>query len=107
MPPQLRRNSPGSGMSETLFKILDFAAREKNTLRGFLDIEVTDGMLIRGISLHARNGARWLGMPSRQFEKDGTTGYAPVIEFTDRAAADRFRDAVLAALDRYQHGGGA
>ena len=39
-------------------------------------------------------------MPSRKFVKaDGTVTYTPMVDFIDRATADKFRDLVLVALD--------
>jgi hypothetical protein len=73
---------------------------EKNTLRGFFDLTLPWGLIIRGLTLHVRNDSRWVGMPGVKYSKaDGTTGYTPVLEFVDRAAADEFRDVALAALD--------
>lgn len=81
-----------------------FKGYRKNTLLGFADIATPGGMIIHGLSLHGRNGARWIGLPSRPFEKDGKTSWTPIIEFVDREAAEAFRDAVLAAFDRYGQG---
>ncbi len=50
--------------------------------------------------MHAKNSARWIGLPGRKYKKDdGTESYTPVIEFETRVRADRFRDAVLEAID--------
>jgi hypothetical protein len=84
------------------FAISDWRPFVKNTLRGFFTITTPSGMVIHGCTLHCKNDARWVGMPAQKFTKDdGSTSYTPVIEFVDRATADRFRDAVLAALDKF------
>jgi hypothetical protein len=44
-----------------------------------------------------------LGVPWRTKE-DGSISYTPMVEFTNREAVDRFRDAVLETLDRLQGG---
>jgi len=81
------------------FSISDWAAYEKNTLRGFFTVETPSGLVIHGMTLHVKAGARWVSMPAREYAKaDGTKSWSPVLEFANRAAADRFRDECLAAL---------
>jgi DNA-binding cell septation regulator SpoVG len=83
------------------FVVSEFKAFEKNTLRGFFTVTMPSGMIVHGCSLHEKNGARWIGMPSNKFTtKEGTTSYTPIVEFVSREAADRFRDQVLVALDK-------
>ena len=81
-----------------------FKGYRKKRLLGFADIVTPGGMIIHGLSVHERNGGRWIGLPSRPFEKDGKASWAPIIEFVDRESADAFREAVLAAFDRYGQG---
>jgi hypothetical protein len=84
--------------SSPTIQVKDFRAFEKNSLRGFLTVQLPSGM-----TLHEKNEARWIGLPSKKFTgKDGTEGYTPILEFRDRAALDRFRDAVLDALDVFR-----
>ncbi len=80
-------------------RIFDFKLFQKNTLKAFFSVELPSGLIIHGCTLHEKNGARWIGLPSRKFEKDGKEGYAPIIEFRDRACLDKFRDAILEAID--------
>jgi DNA-binding cell septation regulator SpoVG len=84
------------------FTIQSFKPYQKKTLRGFLDVATPSGMIIHGVTLHENGRSRWIGLPARQFEKDEKTGWAPIVEFVDRDAADRFRDGVLEAFDRFQ-----
>lgn len=80
--------------------ISDFKAFEKNTLRGFFTATLEDGLIIHNLSLHEKNGGRWIGMPSEKFtDREGRAGYKKLVEFTDRAALDAFRDACLDAID--------
>jgi DNA-binding cell septation regulator SpoVG len=80
--------------------ISDFKSFEKNTLRGFFTATLADGMIIHNLSLHEKNGGRWIGMVSEKFtDREGKVGYKKLIEFTDRAALDVFRDACLDAID--------
>jgi hypothetical protein len=77
----------------------DWKAFSKNTLKGFFTLQLPSGMVIHGLTAHVKGESRWIGLPGQKFVKtDGTTSYTPVIEFTDRLTADRFRDLALAAL---------
>jgi hypothetical protein len=86
----------------------NFRALRRNTLRGFLDVFVpTLGITIRGVSLHQRDGRWWASAPGRarvgqdgvqRRDSGGQLQFVPVFEFLDRAAQDRFSEAVLAAL---------
>jgi DNA-binding cell septation regulator SpoVG len=86
-----------------VFQVTNWKPYTKNTLRGFFTVTLPSGLVIHNCTLHQKQDSRWVGMPSQKFTKeDGTTSYTPVIEFTNREASDRFRDAVLEALDRLQ-----
>jgi hypothetical protein len=51
--------------------------------------------------LHEQNDSRWIGYPAREWtDSAGGKQYARFVEFRDRATSDKFRDAVLAAIDR-------
>ena len=74
----------------------------KNTLRGFLSVNLPSGMVIHNVTVHEKGEARWVGLPAREWTNDqGVKQYSNLIEFRDRATANKFRDAVLAALDRH------
>lgn len=81
-------------------KILKFRKFEKNTLRGFIEVELPSGMCIRDLTLHSKNGQRWIGYPARKYEKDdGTTGWMNLIYFPDREVNEKFQQGVKQALD--------
>ncbi len=74
----------------------------RNTLISFFSVTLPSGLPIHSVAVHAKGENRWLGMPAREWTgQDGTKQYAKLIAFADRAAANPFRDQVLAALDRY------
>lgn len=82
------------------FTVSNWRTFERNTLRGFFDVTLPSGMILRGCSLHEKNRGRWVGLPSTKFKKaDGSFAFTPTVEFSSREAADGFRDLVLAALD--------
>jgi len=83
-------------------KILSFRKFEKNTLRGFLEVELPSGMCIRDLTLHEKNGSRWIGYPSKPYEKDGKQSWVNQIWFEDKEIHKKFQDQILSAFDRYR-----
>jgi hypothetical protein len=90
-------------------EVENFRPRRSNTLYGFVDILIPEMHLrIRELSVHEKNGQRWVGLPSRpQLTKDGSvrrddqTGkvlYANILEITDRATRDAFSERTITAL---------
>jgi hypothetical protein len=93
--------------------VTDFRPLQKNTLRGFATIRISEMRLeIRDIAIHARDDSRWIQLPARpQLDRSGTPirdalsgkiNYATILEFFDRQTRDAFSHAVIAALlDRF------
>jgi hypothetical protein len=81
--------------------IADWQPRIRNTLRGFFSAMLPSGMIVHHLALHEKGESRWIGLPAREWTDKGVKQYAKLIEFRDRATADRFRDTVLAALDEH------
>jgi hypothetical protein len=74
----------------------------KNSLRGFFTATLPSGMVLHDVMLHERDGARWIAFPAREWkDAEGNRQFARFIEFSSRTVANRFRDAVLDALDRH------
>jgi hypothetical protein len=87
------------------FQVLEFKKFERNTLVGFLSLELPSGMVIHNCTLHKKEGSRWVGLPARPFDKtDGGKGWSPLIEFSSKTARDRFQTEALAAVDRFLGG---
>ncbi len=84
-------------------EIKKFRPFSKNTLTGFLNVELTAIKLeIRDLTVHQKGEKRWLGLPSKQYEKDGKTQWMPVLKFTDTDAWYKFQEATFKALDQYE-----
>lgn len=88
--------------------LIDWTPRSGRTLRGFASVRVGRGMILRDLSVHVGDGKRWVGMPGKPIvgrdgsvhrDAAGKVKYTPIVEWTDREAADRFRHAVLAAVE--------
>jgi hypothetical protein len=100
---------------------LEFVARdwrpcERNTLRGFMTLILSSGLVLHECSYHVQGSKRWVGLPGRpQLEADGrhrvdpNTGkkaYTAVVEISGKAARERFQRAALIAIDRLLEGRG-
>jgi hypothetical protein len=82
--------------------IADWKPHEKNTLKGFFTATLPSGLIFHDLMLHQKGASRWIAFPSREWkDAEGNRQYARFVEFASRRVADRFRDAVLAALDKY------
>jgi DNA-binding cell septation regulator SpoVG len=87
---------PQDSGSDHEFAISDWKRYTKNTLRRFLTITLSSGMVLHGCALHEKGDARWIGLPSQKFSNgDGTTGYTALVEFASTDARDRFNAASL------------
>ena len=84
----------------------------RNTLRGFAYFRIAEiGLAVRDCPVHEKTGKRWVAFPARprldkdrNLVRDAQTGkieYAKIIGFEDRAQADAFRDAAIAALMKH------
>ena len=90
-------------------EVENFRRHHSGSLIGFLTVFLPQLHLrIREITVHEKNGQRWVGLPGRpQINKDGSvrrddqTGkviYTNIIELTDRATRDAFSKRTIASL---------
>jgi hypothetical protein len=94
--------------------IVGWKPMPRNSLRGFADIKLPSGLIIREAVVHNTNGRAWVNLPGKpmvdrdgQAVRDPATGklkYAALLEWSDRAVADRFSAAVIDAIEA-QHPG--
>jgi hypothetical protein len=83
-------------------KILQYRKFEKKTLQGFFELELPSGLCIRDLTLHKKDGASWVGYPSKPYEdNEGNTQYQNIIWFMDKDIHYQFQKRVLSALDDY------
>jgi|SRR5579871_208747 len=74
----------------------------RGNLRGFLSLTLPSGLTIHNCQLLESNGRPWIGLPARRFQlADKSIAYQPIVEFTSRAALQKFRAEALRAVDRY------
>ncbi|HEY6291050.1 MAG TPA: hypothetical protein VI455_05735 [Terriglobia bacterium] len=83
-------------------RISDWKPHPKHSLKGFFTATLPSGLVLHDLMLHQNNGSRWIGFPAREWKAaQGNRQFARFIEFSERAASDRFRDQVLIALDKH------
>ncbi len=99
----MENTKPAEGVGgHRSLQIRDWVPHQKNTLKGFFTASLPSGLVLHSLMLHEKGDARWIGFPSREWTNDeGVKQYAKLIEFRDRRTADRFRDALLDALDKH------
>ena len=83
-------------------RISNFRSYEKNTLKGFIEVELPSGMILKNITWHQRDDKEWIGLPAREYKKDdGSTGYANVVDFVDKTTYWKFVNKVFDALKEH------
>jgi hypothetical protein len=85
---------------------------QKNTLCGFATIELPNGLYIEDMTVHHKNGKRWVSMPSlpqlqdgkQRVDNGGKPLYKSILRWRSKELADQFGERVIAAI-RSQHPG--
>jgi len=82
----------------------------RNTLVGFLDLQLRSGLILRDCGLHRHaNGRIWISLPGKpvigadgqvQLDERGKRRFVAIAEWPDRATSDRFSATVLQELTR-------
>jgi hypothetical protein len=89
-------------MGLAMIRCVKFRAHEKNTLKGFCDLELTrTGLVIHDCTWHAQGGKEWVGFPARSYvDQDGKTQWQCLVEFAKGAheAREQFRKLALEAI---------
>jgi hypothetical protein len=83
------------------FQITNWRPHEAKSLRGFFSLILPSGMIVNDCQFFQKGDRRWINLPTRPYEsRGGERKFAPIVEFENREAEDRFATAVLSALDR-------
>ena len=82
--------------------IQDWQPYPKNALQAFFTAILPSGLVLHKCTYFVRGKKRWVGLPAQQYtQPDGSAGYFQLVEFIDRATADKFQSAILPAIDQY------
>lgn len=88
--------------------LLEWRSMKRNTLRGFAKVRIGKSLTVSDVSVHTSHGRRWASMPSKpivstdgQLQRDevGKVKYVPILQWDDKETADRFSEAVIAAVE--------
>jgi hypothetical protein len=94
------RGDRGSEISNpavvTQARVLNFKPFVKNTLRGFFDLGLPFGMILRDCMFCEKDGKRWIGWPAKSYDKkDGSKSWSNIVDFVDNKSKYLFQDEVL------------
>lgn len=80
-------------------KIEKYKELNKGALKATFDLQIPQWHMTISCTLMQTERNRWVGLPSREYEKDGKKAYAPLVQFT-KEAKNRLDSAVLALIDK-------
>jgi hypothetical protein len=94
---------PGYKARPRQMELLEWRPARKNTLVGFVSIELSNGLQVDDIAVHVRGGKAWVSFPARpmlnadgrQVMRDGRPQYISMMCWRSRDLADRFSVAVV------------
>ena len=88
--------------------LLSWKPLDRNSLRGFATVRLGRSLSITDVAVHSSGGKRWASLPSKpvvtkegmvQKTDAGKTKFVPLLAWLDRASADKFSQAVIAAVE--------
>lgn len=83
--------------------IVSFRSFEKNTLRGFFTVILSNGLEIRDLCLHSKNGKSWIQMPSKPYEDEhGNKKWSYIVHFPNKDISNIFQKQVIEALKKFR-----
>jgi hypothetical protein len=95
---------PAPSPTKPGMRLISFRPLVKGSLRGFATVELPIGLKIADVPVLVSGGRAWASLPSKpQIDKDGQhkrdingkPAYTAILEWRDRALADRFSAAVV------------
>lgn len=83
-------------------KVLRWKEHSRGYLIGFADVEMDEGYIVRGVTVHQKDDSKWCNPPARHYEKeDGSKGWSRTFDFATKNLYYDWSGAVLEALDLY------
>jgi hypothetical protein len=89
-------------------KCLAWKPLTRGSMLGFADLELGNGLILKGCTLLESNGRRWCNPPGRPtldgerkvtIGADGRIVYASVVDFTTKAIRSKWSEAAVAAIE--------
>jgi hypothetical protein len=92
-----------SAPSRPTMRLLNWKPLVRNSLRGFVDIELPIGLVIYEIPVLTSHGKRWASLPSKpvldrdgkHVETNGKKQYVPILEWRSRELSDAFSTRIV------------
>jgi hypothetical protein len=84
-----------------MIRCLKLRPFEKNTLKGFVDFELTEtGLVLHDCAWHRHSGGKeWIALPARSYtDAAGNAAWTPVIGFAPDATREEFQEQAIAAV---------
>ena len=99
----------GESQSATRIRLLKWTPKRQTMLRGFADLQLSNGLQIYGCPVLFSHGRAWVAFPARPqtgsdgrvIKIDNKTQYTRLVEWTNRAIADRFSAAVVSLVQAH------
>jgi hypothetical protein len=90
----------------TRMRLEKWTPQRKNTLRGFVNIRLANGLRVFDCPVLMSDGRAWATLPAKpqlnrdgqQVKLDGKAQYVKILEWSDRATANRFSELVVALV---------
>ena len=106
MTPNNRRQATGTAqLTEGMYVVRNFREYSKNTLRAFFSLELDNGLILHGFTLHRKGDSDWVGVPAKQVTKGTETSWLPQIEFASKDFRAIFQQRALDAVYRHLDSG--
>jgi DNA-binding cell septation regulator SpoVG len=92
---------PDAGRQPRRPRLKDCTLHRSGSMLAFLSVELASGIIVNGLRLMTRMHGPWIAMPSqKRLDAGGKSIYSPILEFRDRATADRFNAMVIDLIRR-------
>lgn len=85
-----------------MLEVVNIQPIKKGAVLAACDVHIVPWRLtMRRVIVFQKGNARWVNLPSREYDKDGETHYQELITFDNNGIRERFRKQVLDAIDAY------
>jgi len=85
-------------------ELVKFTQYEKNTLKGFVDIKLSNGIILKDFTYHKSGKSDWVNPPSRKYtDEKGKEQYSRIIDFENKDVYHNFSKQVI-KLVKEQYG---
>ena len=82
-------------------QLLKFHPYEKNTLKGFIDVKLSNGIILKGFAYHVNGKSSWVNPPSKKYADDnGKEQYDRIIDFESKDVYRNFSKQVVRLIEQ-------